>query len=77
MTALAASIAAIATAHTGKRLFGGAIFTSKSAGPVCLCRSLSDFFSASRMNDMDQLPWVSARYSNGVSGAATALASTI
>jgi hypothetical protein len=26
--------------------------TSNSAGPDCRCRSLSDFFSASRMKDM-------------------------
>jgi len=77
MAALTPSNEAIATAQSGKRLRGGAIFTSNSAGPLCRCRSLSDFFNASSMNDMDQLPWVSARYSNGVSGEATALASTI
>ena len=76
MAALTASSAAIATAQSGKRFLGGAIFTSNRAGPLCRCRSLSDFFSASSMKDMGQLPWVSARYSNGVSGEATALAST-
>lgn len=52
---------AIATAHSGNRAFGGAIFTSKSAGPLCLWRSVSDFFSASRMNDIAQPPWALAR----------------
>lgn len=43
---------AIAMAHTGSARRGGAILTSKSDGPVCRCRSVSDFFNASRMNDM-------------------------
>ena len=42
----------MATAHTGNRAFGGATLTSNRAGPVCRWRSLSDFFSASRMNDI-------------------------
>ena len=43
---------AIATAQIGSARRGGATLTSKSDGPLCRCRSLSDFFNASRMNDM-------------------------
>jgi hypothetical protein len=49
---LIARSTAIATAQTGSLRRGGATFTSKSDGPLCRCLSLSDFFNASRMNDM-------------------------
>src|SRR5204863_9276716 len=49
---LMASSAASATAHMGKRAFGAATFTSNTAGPLCRCRSFSDFFRASSMKDM-------------------------
>jgi hypothetical protein len=61
MIMLTTSNATIAIAHIGNRDFGGATLTSNSAGPDCRWRSLSDFFSASRMNDIVQLPWASAR----------------
>ena len=61
MTMLMTSSATMATAHTGKRAFGGATLTSNRAGPVCRWRSVSDFLSASRMNDIVQPPCVSAR----------------
>jgi hypothetical protein len=61
MIMLTTSNPAMAIAHTGNRDFGGATLTSNSAGPDCRCRSLSDFFSASRMNDIVQPPWASAR----------------
>src|ERR1700730_3904851 len=50
------SNATMAIAHTGNRDFGGATLTSNSAGPDCRWRSLSDFFIASRMNDIVQPP---------------------
>jgi hypothetical protein len=56
MIMLTTSNATIAIAHTGNRDFGGATLTSNSAGPDCRWRSLSDFFSASRMNDIVQPP---------------------
>jgi hypothetical protein len=51
-----ASSAASPIAHNGKPLRGGATLTSKSAGPFCRWRSVSDFFSASRMNDIGHPP---------------------
>jgi len=55
------SNSAIAMAHSGKRVRGGATRTSNSAGPLCRWRSLSDFFSASRMNDIDSPAVMSIR----------------
>src|SRR3954471_10412921 len=52
ITMLMTSSTTMAIAHTGNPAFGGATFTSNRAGPVCRCRSVSDFFSASRMNDI-------------------------
>ncbi|MBK9253780.1 MAG: hypothetical protein IPM70_18670 [Proteobacteria bacterium] len=46
------STAAITQAQGGMRRRGGAMRTSISTGPDCRWRSDSDFFSASRMNDM-------------------------
>ena len=46
----------MASAHNGRRVRGGATFTSNSAGPFWRWRSLSDFFSASRMNDIGHPP---------------------
>src|SRR5262249_38700212 len=75
MLTLITSNATMARAQGGNRALGGAPLTSNSAGPDCRCRSLSDFFSASRMNDIDQPPWASARYKEGESAGATTLAS--
>src|SRR5882757_686916 len=52
ITMLMANSATMAMAQTGNPAFGCATFTSNRAGPVCRCRSFSDFFSASRMNDI-------------------------
>jgi len=52
ITMLMTSSTTMAIAHTGNPALGGATFTSNRAGPVCRCRSVSDFFSASRMNDI-------------------------
>src|SRR3954470_17317423 len=41
------------TAQIGKRRVGRTMRISSSAGPACRWRSFSDFFSASRINDMD------------------------
>src|SRR5262245_39817059 len=40
------------TAPSGKRRRGAATLTSNNGGDAWRCRSFSDFFSASRMNDM-------------------------
>ena len=67
------SSTAITTAHTGNVRRGGATLTSKSDGPLCRWRSLSDFFSASRMNDM--MGYSCAAVRRGEPGLASAPAS--
>jgi len=56
MARFTSSSAATAMAHSGNPVRGGATLTSKSAGPLWRWRSLSDFFRASRMKDIDHPP---------------------
>lgn len=72
--ALIPSSTAIAAAQIGSLRRGGATFTSNSDGPLCRCRSLSDFFNASRMNDMMRYSCVAVR--RGEPGLASAPVST-